>query len=307
MWLCAPVAEIAEGTRQKCDVCETSILNRHWACTHPGCEWEVCIHCHRAGERRRAARRERYERLQRGETYSSMSALAQPSARAQKALGAANRSGALALNRPPADVPTWLQKRNDYVGDLTSLQVKIDAVFPAIPNRKGELWREFEASLPKDGKYAGQPCAQCNVPFCSMRHSLFHHKNLATHGRPRSSGIKVTVFSCTHEAAFQAFVAVYSQGDLSVAEVRAHHAHAFRGRLRHPRHPCHSRQPRPRPRPRPWSRHPSFLRCVAPWAVAPLARLRPRRRSKRRVPRSRSSAIRRLPRRRAVLALARRR
>lgn len=66
-WWCAPVAEIAEGTRQKCDVCETSILDRHWACTVAGCEWEVCLQCHRQGERRRAARRERYERQQRGE------------------------------------------------------------------------------------------------------------------------------------------------------------------------------------------------------------------------------------------------
>eukprot|EP00966_Prymnesium_polylepis_P154705 3572343-Prymnesium_polylepis.2 len=55
-WRCAPVAEIAEGTRQKCDVCETSIFDRHWACTVPGCEWEVCLQCHRLGERRRAAR-----------------------------------------------------------------------------------------------------------------------------------------------------------------------------------------------------------------------------------------------------------
>ena len=52
-WLCAPVAEIEEGWRQKCDVCETSILDRHWACTVAGCEWEVCLQCHRAGERRR--------------------------------------------------------------------------------------------------------------------------------------------------------------------------------------------------------------------------------------------------------------
>jgi hypothetical protein len=60
LWLCAPVAEIAEGTRQKCDVCETSILDRHWACTVPNCGWEVCLACHRQGERRRTARRERY-------------------------------------------------------------------------------------------------------------------------------------------------------------------------------------------------------------------------------------------------------
>ena len=53
-WLCAPVAQIAAGTRQKCDVCETSILDRHWACCVEGCEWEVCMACHRQGERRRA-------------------------------------------------------------------------------------------------------------------------------------------------------------------------------------------------------------------------------------------------------------
>jgi len=31
-WRSAPVAQIPEGFRQKCDVCETSILDRHWAC-----------------------------------------------------------------------------------------------------------------------------------------------------------------------------------------------------------------------------------------------------------------------------------
>ena len=59
LWLEAPIAEIDKGTRIKCDVCETSILDRHWACSVPGCEWEVCLECHRKGERRRAARRER--------------------------------------------------------------------------------------------------------------------------------------------------------------------------------------------------------------------------------------------------------
>jgi hypothetical protein len=140
LWLCAPVAEIAEGTRQKCDVCETSILDRHWACTVAGCEWEVCLQCHRAGERRRAARRERYERLQRGETgswYARPHACGSTSRTARSGAGP-TRSGGPIFESAPSSSGTWVQRRNDYAGDETSLQEKVDAVFPPIKNKSGE-------------------------------------------------------------------------------------------------------------------------------------------------------------------------
>ncbi|EOD41044.1 hypothetical protein EMIHUDRAFT_222108 [Emiliania huxleyi CCMP1516] len=80
-WLCAPIAQIPEGFRQKCDVCETSILDRHWACTVAGCEWEE----------------------------------------------------------------------------------RISLVFPPTTNARGEVWHEFVAVIPREGKYCGQPCAVCNA------------------------------------------------------------------------------------------------------------------------------------------------
>ena len=215
LWICAPVAEIAEGTRQKCDVCETSILDRHWACTVAGCEWEVCLQCHRSGERRRAARRERYERLQRGET-----AFTRPSKDPTWNSAVARRERAVthtALARP-YEHTSWASKRNDYTGDEETLQAKIDLVFPAIVNAAGEKWHEFVAVLPKEGKYAGQPCAKCCVPHCSMNGRIFHHKNLATHGKPRGAGLKVNVFSRTHEANLQAFIKLFSGTDISLAD-----------------------------------------------------------------------------------------
>ena len=223
LWRCAPVAEIAEGTRQKCDVCETSILDRHWACTVAGCEWEVCLQCHRAGERRRAARRERYERLQRGETAAPWhakvggSSSASRAARGTHAAAAAARGGCTALARP-YEHTSWASKRNDYTGDEAQLQARIHQVFPPLINARGEVWNEFEAVLPKEGKYVGQPCAKCNVPQCSMRERVFHHKNLATHGKPRASGLKVNVFSRTHEAAFHAFSKAFVGSERSVEE-----------------------------------------------------------------------------------------
>ena len=231
-WLCAPVAEIAEGTRQKCDVCETSILDRHWACTVAGCEWEVCLMCHRQGERRRAARRERYERQQRGEKPIlqpwSERPPPQPWYTTQSGRGSylPDQTGMTAPRRPtsyiegPREPPLpWLAKRNDYDGDEQSLQAKIDPVFPPVTNAGGHVWREFTALLPKEGKYAGQPCARCEVPGCTMQGRVFHQKNLATHGRPRGSGSKSAVYSRGHEAALQTFFGVFIPSKDSVSEV----------------------------------------------------------------------------------------
>ena len=66
-----------------------------------------------------------------------------------------------------------------------ALQARINVIFPPVLSPKGEQWFEFVAVLPRDGKYAGQPCALCNVRGCPMYGKLFHQKNLATHGRPR--------------------------------------------------------------------------------------------------------------------------
>ena len=182
-WVRAPVAQIAAGTRQKCDVCETSILDRHWACCVEGCEWEVCMACHRQGERRRAARRQRIarEESRAGQaqaaggagrsTLTSTLVRERERERAGAAPGAAAGGGGIAR-----ELSSSARQRvaKPYDGDQASLQARIDAVFPALVNEEGEEWREFEALLPKEGKYAGQPCATCRVVGCSMYGRVFH-------------------------------------------------------------------------------------------------------------------------------------
>jgi len=230
-WHEAPVAEIAEGTRQKCDVCETSIFNRHWACRVPGCEWEVCLSCHRQGERRRAARRQRAQREARGEAEparkrTSIGRMVVPpnravqrpkvsSSRGQGGGGAA--SGEFA--RRGTDRPQGSQQRNPYEGTHKSLQDRIDAVFPVARTLAGEAWHEFRAALPTDGKYAGQPCATCNVVGCPMFGKIFHHKNIATHGRPRGPGTKTIVFSRQHDAAVLRIMGAIVKSSESVLSV----------------------------------------------------------------------------------------
>ena len=225
-WVCAPVAQIAVGTRQKCDVCETSILDRHWACTVAGCEWEVCLQCHRQGEKRRAARRERYERLQRGDVPEPRPVVHAPwyttqSGRSLYGQQAAERPRPAYLEKPREPPVPWIARRNAYEGDEASLQVKIDLVFPAVTNKGGYVWREFVADLPKDGKYAGQPCARCAVPNCTMKGKLFHHKNLATHGKPRGNGSRSNVYSRAHEIALHIWMSTFEATTETVEQVEA--------------------------------------------------------------------------------------
>ena len=56
------------------------------------------------------------------------------------------------------------------------------------------------------------------MPHCTKNGRIFHHKNLATHGKPRGAGLKVNVFSRTHEANLQAFIKLFSGTDISLAD-----------------------------------------------------------------------------------------
>eukprot|EP00965_Chrysotila_dentata_P250398 6209422-Pleurochrysis_carterae.AAC.5 len=88
-------------------------------------------------------------------------------------------------------------------------QERINNVFPPAVNAAGDSWLEFVATLPTEGKYAGQPCALCNVRGCPMYGRLFHQKNLATHGRPRGGGVKSIVFSRIHDSVRSALKRAY--------------------------------------------------------------------------------------------------
>lgn len=216
-WMAAPVAEIPEGFRQKCDVCETSILDRHWACRVAGCEWEVCLSCHRLGERRRAARRERNE-------IGSTSGVHAPRRSAPQLTHRSGGGGGGEIR----------QHRPAYDGSESTLQGRINNVFPPITNTNGETWLEFTALIPTEGKYTGQPCGMCNVFGCPMYGRVFHQKNLATHARPRGGGVKSNVFSRQHDITCATFIAAFSGSDASANElhmqvddsVRAHRVRA---------------------------------------------------------------------------------
>ena len=72
-----------------------------------------------------------------------------------------------------------------HLSSILCILLRREQVFPALTNEGGHTWREFVAVLPKEGKYAGQPCGVCRVAGCSMFGRVFHQKNLATHARPR--------------------------------------------------------------------------------------------------------------------------
>ena len=219
-WLRAPLAEIMEGTRQKCDVCETSILDRHWACTVEGCEWEACMTCHWQGQRRRMARRLRAGGGANANLGAAARALVAPVPRV-RGPGAARRaerpleSGGLP-SRPKAEAR---ERRPAYEGNESSLQARIGASFPDVVNTAGEVWHEFKAVIPTEGKYAGHPCAVCMVAGCPMMGKVFHSKNVATHGRPRAPGYRTSVFSRAHDNACEAFIALFTAGAASAEEV----------------------------------------------------------------------------------------
>ena len=86
-------------------------------------------------------------------------------------------------------------------------------------NTAGEVWHEFKAVIPTEGKYAGHPCAVCMVAGCPMMGKVFHSKNVATHGRPRAPGYRTSVFSRAHDNACEAFIALFTAGAASAEEV----------------------------------------------------------------------------------------
>ena len=224
-WICAPVAQIAAGTRQKCDVCETSILDRHWACCVEGCEWEVCMACHRQGERRRAARRQRIAREE-GRAAQAQAPAGRSTVtstlvreREREREGAHAPGGSASGEAVSRELTSRQRVAKPYDGDQGSLQSRIDLVFPALVSAEGEEWREFEALLPKEGKYAGQPCGTCRVVGCSMFGRVFHQKNLATHARPRGAGVKSSVFSRQHDNNYALFSSLFTKGTATAAEV----------------------------------------------------------------------------------------
>lgn len=132
-----------------------------------------------------------------GAPHSSIASPQKPApAPAQQKRPAATAAAPAAALAPSASPAASLRpskgssrgKHSDQ-GGLRGLQQRLDAEFPPLPRPQGMgTFKEFLALIPASNeRYAGLPCAACNVPTCPAFGKVFHIKNVGSHGRARSS------------------------------------------------------------------------------------------------------------------------